>query len=92
MTAPALAFDAENVSLDRMHVPIRKLLSAAHMTAYDLATEFEARGLSAMAAYRIVANDGKQARFDTKVIDALADIFEIGPDRVHELIVLPKRK
>jgi len=92
MSAAALATDAEAVSFDRMQVPIRKLLREAGMTAYDLANAFEARGLSGMAAYRIVANDGKQARYDAKVINALADIFEIGPDEASRLIILPKRK
>ena len=92
MTAPALAIDAENVSLDRMQVPIRKLLREAHMTAYDLANAFEERGLSPMGAYRLVANEGKQARYDAKVINALAEIFDIGPDEANRLILLPKRK
>lgn len=92
MTAPALAIDAGDVSFSGMHVPIKTLMRRAGINAYQLANAFEERGLSAMAAYRFVAHEGKQARYDKKVIDALADIFEIPPERAHELIVLPKRK
>lgn len=76
-----------------MYVPIKTLLRDAGMTAYQLANAFEDHGLSAMAAYRLVKSEGRQARFDVKVLDALADIFKIKPNEIHRLIVYePKRK
>ena len=67
-----------------MRVPIKRLLADAGMTAYQLANAFRDRGLSEMAAYRLVKAEGRLSRFDAKVLDALSDILGVGPDALLE--------
>lgn len=67
-----------------MYVPIKRLLAAADMTAYQLALEFRARGISETVAYRLTKADGHLSRFDAKILDALADILDVAPSELLE--------
>jgi len=88
----ALAYEAPVSPIQGMYVPIEKLLADREWSAYDLAREFIKRDLSAMAAYRLVQFEGKLTRYDARVLDALAEIFEIGPKELHRLLVYEPRK
>lgn len=66
-----------------MRVRIAELLEKSGKTAYALSQESDGR-ISTSAIYRLLANDGRARYLDSQLLDALCDVFEVGPGELLE--------
>ena len=67
-----------------MRVRISELMRARGIgTAYMLAKKSNG-AITQNVAYRLVQTDGRFERFSAALLDALCDVFDVGPDELLE--------
>ena len=76
--------------MDMIRVRLPELLNEDVPTAYAIAKASRER-ISLSAAHRLVRARGAVQRFDADVIEALCEIFGIGPGELFELDAKRKR-
>jgi DNA-binding Xre family transcriptional regulator len=65
----------------RLRLP--ELMRSRGMTAYEVAKQSAGR-ISRSAAYRVVRMDGRLDNFDAEMLEALCDVFGVGPGELLE--------
>jgi hypothetical protein len=70
--------------MDVIRVRLPELLNSQIPTAYAIAKASRER-ISLSAAHRLVAARGAVQRYDADVIEALCEMFRIGPGELFEL-------
>ena len=66
-----------------MRVRLAELLESRGMTAYSVAQQSDGR-VSTSALYRLLKNDGRVRLLDADLLDALCDVFDVGPGELLE--------
>lgn len=74
-----------------MRIRITELLKEREMTPYALAMNSKGR-ISLSAAHRLARKDGRVARFEASLLDALCDAFNVDPNELLEREPQPKRR
>jgi hypothetical protein len=72
-----------------IRIRLPELLNAEIPTAYAIAKASRDR-ISLSAAHRLVAKRGAVQRYDADLLEALCEMFGIGPDHLFELS--PKKR
>lgn len=66
-----------------MRLRLPELLDEHGLTAYAVAKRSEGR-ISLSTVYRLTRQRGRVANFDAGMLEALCDVFGVGPDRLLE--------
>jgi transcriptional regulator with XRE-family HTH domain len=66
-----------------MRLRLPELLEEHDLTAYAVAQKSNGR-ISLSTIYRLTRNNGRVANFDAEMLEALCDVFGVGPDRLLE--------
>ena len=74
-----------------IRIRLPELLNDEIPTAYAIAKASGDR-ISQSAAHRLVAKRGAVQRYDADLLEALCEIFDVGPGELLELDDTPKRK
>ena len=77
--------------MDVIRVRLPELLNEEIPTAYAIAKASRDR-ISQSAAHRLVRARGAVQRYDADVIEALCEIFRVGPGDLFELDAKPRRR
>lgn len=66
-----------------MRLRLSELLEARGLTAYALAQQSDGR-ISTSALYRLLKVDGRPRLLDAELLEALCDVFDVGPGELLE--------
>jgi DNA-binding Xre family transcriptional regulator len=77
--------------MDVIRIRLPELLNKEIPTAYAIAKASRDR-ISQSAAHRLVAKRGAVQRYDADLLEALCEMFKIGPGELLELDVDRKRR
>lgn len=74
-----------------MRIRFNELLRERDLSPYALAMGSNGR-ISLSAAHRLARKDGRVARFEASLLDALCDILKVEPNELLEREPQPKKK
>jgi DNA-binding Xre family transcriptional regulator len=66
-----------------MRLRLAELMEARGLTAYAVAQESDGR-ISTSALYRLLKNEGRARYLDADLLEALCDVFNVGPGELLE--------